>query len=197
LADPKITLYFSPGSSSMAVHIALHEANAPFEAKALGFGEKGTRLPWYLAINPAGKVPALVIDGKLLTEVAGGLWYLAKRYPEAGLLPANDPQTEAQAVSWMSFLASTVHPARPKGLEALTEAWVLAEKKLGDGEWALGSWSIVDIHLFRLYWRMVNSPGDRPTGLTRLDAHYKRMMARPAVQKTIEAEKAVGYDLPR
>jgi glutathione S-transferase len=197
LADPKITLYFSPGSSSMAVRIALHEANASFAAKALGFGEKGTRQPWYLAINPAGKVPALVIDGKLLNEVAGCLWYLAKRYPDAGLLPANDPQTEAQAVSWMSFLASTVHPARPKGLEALTEAWVLAEKKLGDGEWALGSWSIVDIHLFRLYWRMINSPGDRPTGLTQLDAHYKRMMARPAVQKTIEAEKAIGYELPR
>ena len=89
------------------------------------------------------------------------------------------------------------HPSRPKGLEALTEAWMLAEKKLGDAEWALGSWSIVDIHLFRLYWRMVNSPGDRPMGLTRLDAHYARMMARPAVQKTIEAEKAVGYDLPR
>jgi glutathione S-transferase len=100
----------------------------------------------------------------------------------------------------MSFLASTVHPARPKGLEALTEAWTLAERKLGDsakdGEWALGLFSIVDIHLFRLYWRMVNSPGDRPTGLTRLDAHYKRMMARPAVQKTIEAEKAIGYELP-
>ena len=153
---------------------------------------KGTRTPEYLAINPAGKVPALVVDGKLLTEVAGGLFYLAKRYPEAKLLPANDPMTEAQAVSWMSFLASTVHPARARGMEALAEAWTLAEKKLGGGEWVLGSYSIVDIHLFRLYWRMVNTPGDRPTGFKRLDAHYERMMARPAVKRTIEAEKAMA-----
>ena len=186
-----LTLHLSPATSSMAVHIALHEVGVPFETKVWTLA-KGTRTPEYLAINPAGKVPALVVDGKLLTEVAGGLFYLAKRYPEAKLLPANDPMTEAQAVSWMSFLASTVHPARARGMEALAEAWTLAEKKLGGGEWVLGSYSIVDIHLFRLYWRMVNTPGDRPTGFKRLDAHYERMMARPAVKRTIEAEKAMA-----
>ena len=190
-----LTLHLSPATSSMAVHIALHEVGVPFETKVWTLA-KGTRTPEYLAINPAGKVPALVVDGTLLTEVAGGLFYLAKRYPEAKLLPANDPMTEAQAVSWMSFLASTVHPARAKGMDALAEAWTLAEKKLGDsahgGDWVLGSYSIVDIHLFRLYWRMVNTPGDRPTGFKRLDAHYERMMARPAVKRTIEAEKAMG-----
>lgn len=190
-----LTLHLSPATSSMAVHIALHEVGVPFETKVWAMTQ-GTRSPEYLALNPAGKVPALVVDGTLLTEVAGGLFYLAKRYPEAKLLPANDPMTEAQAVSWMSFLASTVHPARAKGMEALAEAWTLAEKKLGDsakgGEWALGDYSIVDIHLFRLYWRMVNTPGDRPAGFKRLDAHYERMMARAAVKRTIEAEKAMG-----
>jgi glutathione S-transferase len=190
-----LTLHLSPATSSMAVHIALHEIGQPFDTKVWTMSS-GTRSPEYLAINPAGKVPALMVDGTLITEVAGGLFYLAKRYPEARLLPAADPLTEARAVAWMSFLASTVHPARAKGKEALTDAWTLAEKKLGQdakgGDWVLGGYSIVDIHLFRLYWRMLGTPGDRPTGLKLLDAHYQRMMKRPAVQKTIAAEKAMG-----
>lgn len=191
-----LTLYFAPGSSSMAVHIALQEIGVPFEAKPMSFHKNDMRSPGFLAINPAGKVPTLLVDGRPLTEVAGCLFYLARRHPEAGLLPANDAETEGQAVSWMSFIASTLHPARPKGIAVLTEVWTLAEKKFGDGAWALGHYSIVDIHLFRLYWRMVNAPADRPTGLARLDALYDRMMARPAVQRTIEIEKSVGYELP-
>lgn len=189
-----LTLHLSPATSSMAVHIALHEIGVPFETKAWTLA-KGTRSPEYLAINPAGKVPALMVDGTLITEVAGGLFYLAKKYPKANLLPSDDPLTEARAVSWMSFLASTVHPARAKGMEALVEAWTLAEKRFAadskGSDWALGGYSIVDIHLFRLYWRMLGTPGDRPTGLPHLDAHYARMMARPAVKKTIEIEAAI------
>ncbi|MBS0540228.1 MAG: glutathione S-transferase N-terminal domain-containing protein, partial [Proteobacteria bacterium] len=74
-----LTLHMSPGSSSMAVHIALHEVGVPFEVKAWSLAKKETRSAAYLAINPAGKVPALIVDGKLLTEVAGCLFYLAKR----------------------------------------------------------------------------------------------------------------------
>ena len=179
----------------MAVHIALHEIGAPFEAKPVSFFKKETHTPQFLALNPAGKVPTLVIDGTPLTEVAGCLYYLAKRFPEARLLPS-DPMAEAQAVSWMSFIASTLHPARRQSLEHVSEVWSVAERKFGDGDWALGSYSVADIHLFRLYWRMVNSPRERPTGLGRLDGLYARMMARPAVQRTIEAESAIGYELP-
>jgi glutathione S-transferase len=192
-----LTLYMSPGTSSMATHIALNEAGAPFEMKALSLAKKETRTADYLAVNPAGKVPALLIDGRLLTEVAGTLWYIARRWPEAKLLPAGDIEAEAQIVSWMSYLASTVHPARSKGDEAAIEAWKLTEQKLARREWVAGNaYSIADIHLFRLYWRFsgaLNLPaGTLPT----VEAHYKRMMARPAVIKTIAAEKALGYELP-
>jgi glutathione S-transferase len=112
-----LTFYFSPGSSSMAVHIALHETGAPFEARPLSLADKDTRKPEFLAINPNGKVPTLLIDGRVLTEVAGCLFYLARAYPAAELLPANDPEAEAQVVSWMSFVASAIHPARQAGLE--------------------------------------------------------------------------------
>ena len=83
-----LTLYFAPGSSSMAPHIALHEIGAPFESRPLSFHRKENRDPAFLAINPEGKVPTLTIDGRPLTEVAGILFYLARRFPEAGLLPS-------------------------------------------------------------------------------------------------------------
>jgi glutathione S-transferase len=139
-------------------------------------------------------VPALVIDGRPLTEVAAILFYLARRFPEAKLLP-DDLEAEAQALSWMSFIASTVHPARRQGLEPARGVYRIAEKRLGKG-WALGSYSIADIHLFRLYWRFVNSLKPEPGTFPNLDAHYARMMARPAVKKTIEIETKLGYHLP-
>lgn len=190
-----LTLYLSPGSSSMAVHIALHEIGAPFEIKSLSFHKREHRQPAFLAINPAGKVPTLLADGTPITEVAGCLLYLAKRFPEAGLLPS-DPLAEAQAVSWMSFSASTLHPARRLGEAHVAEVWALAERKLGDRDGVLGRYSIADIHLFRLYWRMVNAPRPRPQGLKRLDSLYERMMARAAVQRTIQIESGIGYELP-
>jgi glutathione S-transferase len=107
-----LTLYFAPGSSSMAVHIALHEIGAPFEGRPLSFKNQDLRAPEFLALNPEGKVPVLLIDGRPLTEVAAILFYLAKRFPDAELLPRGDVEAEAQALSWMSFIASTLHPAR-------------------------------------------------------------------------------------
>ena len=192
-----LTLYFSPGASSMAPHIALHEVGAAFEARPISLARKEQRSPAYLAINPEGKVPTLVLeDGRPLTEVAGILFYLARRYPAAGLLP-DDIEGEAQAVSWMSFIAATLHPARARGLDYATQVYTLADQRLGARDWALGRYSIVDIHLFRLYWRLVNSLKPPPGTFPNLDAHYQRMMARPAVQRTCEVEAAVGYELPK
>jgi glutathione S-transferase len=191
-----LTLYFSPGSSSMAAHIALHEVGVPFEAKPLSFETKEQRDPAYLALNPEGKVPTLVIDGTPLTEVAAILFYLAKRYPEAGLLPKNDLAAEAQAISWMSFIAATIHPARRQGADHANTVFALADRRLGARDWALGSYSIVDIHLFRLYWRFANSVKPPPGSFPNLERHYDRMMARPAVKRTCEIEAAIGYHLP-
>jgi glutathione S-transferase len=190
-----LTLYFAPGSSSMAVHIALHEIGVPFERKPMSFKNNDMRSPDYLKLNPEGKIPTLVVDGRPLTEVAAILYYLAKRFPEADLLPGDDIEVDAQALSWMSFAASTLHPARKHGLDHAREVWRIADRRLGSG-WALKSYSIVDIHLFRLYWRFANSLKPAPEDFPNLTAHYARMMARPAVQRTIEAESAVGYELP-
>jgi glutathione S-transferase len=191
-----LTLYFAPGASSMAPHIALNEIGVPFEARPISFARKENRTPAYLALNPEGKVPTLLIDGRPLGEVAAILFYLARRYPDAGLLPVGDSETEAQVISWMSFIAATVHPARRRGLDRARAVYALADRRLGDRPWAVGTYSVADIHLFRLYWRFFNSLHPPPGEFPNLDAHYARMMARPAVQKTIAIESAIGYELP-
>jgi glutathione S-transferase len=149
----------------------------------------------YLKLNPEGKVPTLVVDGRPLTEVAAILFYLARCFPEAGLLP-QDVEAEAHALSWMSFIAATLHPARGHGPDHARQTYAIADRRLG-ANWALGErYSIADIHLFRLYWRLFNALQPAPGTFPNLDAHYQRMMARPAVAKTIEIEAAIGYELP-
>jgi glutathione S-transferase len=190
-----LILHYAPGTSSMATHIALHEVGAEFKTVLHSLARKETRTPEFLAINPAGKVPVLLIDGRSLTEVAATLFYLAHRFPEAGLLPG-DLETQAQAVSWMSFCAATVHPARAQGAEHAVQVYRIVEQRLAGREWCLGRYSIADIHLFRLYWRfrgLLERPRD---ALPAMEAHYDRMMARPAVRKTIELESRVGYETP-
>ena len=192
-----LSLFLSPGSSSMAPHIALHEIGVEFESRWVSFAKREQYMPEYLALNPEGKVPTLLVDGRPLTEVAAVLYYLAKRFPQAGLFPAGDLDAEAQIISWMSFIASTVHPARRIGVERWKEVFEIAENRLARKEWAVGRYSIADIHLFRLYWRFANSLHPAPGTFPSLTEHYARMMERPAVRRTIEIESTIGYALPQ
>jgi glutathione S-transferase len=191
-----LTLYFAPGASSMAPHIALFETGATFDARPISFRKDENRTPDYLAINPLGQVPTLVIDGRPLTEVAAILFYLARTCPEARLLP-EDAEGQARVVSWMSFIAATVHPARRQGLDHARRIYALADQRLGPHDWAVADrYSIADIHLFRLFWRFFNSlnpPAEEFPNLMRL---HDRMMHRSAVQRTLEVEAAAGYELP-
>ena len=194
-----LKLFIGPGSSSMAPHIALVEAGAEFELVPLSMGKRETRSAEYRKVNPAGKVPTLMLDdGEPLTEVLAILWYVAKRYPDAKLLPDGGLEAEALALSWMSYIASGIHPTTLLDKESRYASFVIGEQKLGMRTWAMGDrMSIVDIHLFRLFWR-----NHERTDLTReafpgLWAHYERMMERPAVKTVIEVESAIGYELPK
>ena len=180
----------------MAVHIALHETGAAFDTHPLAFWKGEQKSPEYLAINPEGKVPTLLIDGHPLTEVAACLYYLARAYPATNLFPANDLAAQAHIISWMSFNAARLHPSRNQGEAIAYEVTGLANDRLGSRYWAAGSYSIADIHLFRLYWRFKNAFQPAEGRFAALDGHYERMMARPAVIKTLEAEAAVGYQFP-
>jgi glutathione S-transferase len=196
MPTPALTLYFAPGSSSMAPHIALHEIGVPFESRPISFARRETRAPAFLALNPEGKVPTLLIDGRPLTEVAAILFYLARRFPEAALLPEGDVEAEAQVLSWMSFIAATVHPARRQGVDQWRAVFGIADRRLGADEWAWNRYSIADIHLFRLYWRFRNSVRPAASEFPNLERHYAQVMARRAVQRTCEIEAGIGYELP-
>jgi glutathione S-transferase len=191
-----LTLYFAPGASSMAPHIALFEVGASFEGRPLSFRKHENRTPEYLALNPLGQAPTLVIDNRPLTEVAGILFYLARAYPDAGLLP-EDSEGQARVVSWMSYIAATVHPARRQGLDHARKIYAQADARLGQRDWTVGErYSIADIHLFRLFWRFNNSLKPPVDEFPNLMALHDRVIARPAVQRTLEVEAAAGYELP-
>src|SRR5881275_460318 len=87
-------LYYAPGTCALATHIALEEAGAPYEAVRLDFGSQAQRSPEYLAVNPKGRVPALVTESGTLTETPGLLLFVAQRFPDAELAhtPCSQPR---------------------------------------------------------------------------------------------------------
>jgi len=205
-----LTLYLSPGFSSMAPHIALHEIGVDFESRWISFAKREQYAPEYLALNPEGKVPILLVDGRPLTEVAAILYYLAKRFPKADLFSADDLEAEAHVISWMSFIASTVHPARRIGgvrveresgvryvfegsLKRWKEVFKIAEERLGRRD---GPSAVIRSRTSSLS-RLLDSTRLAPKTFPCLSAHYERMMARPAVRRVLEIESAVGYQLPQ
>lgn len=99
-------LYYSPAACSLAVHIVLEELGQAFDLQLV----TNTREAGYLALNPKGRVPVLMIPGERqpLTELPVILTYLARRHPEAGLLP-DDALAEARCHEWLAWLAGWVH----------------------------------------------------------------------------------------
>ncbi|WP_170326419.1 glutathione S-transferase family protein [Ruegeria arenilitoris] len=101
-------LYYAPRTISVAVAVALQEAGLDYEAIQLDFAGAEQTKPAYKQINPKGRVPALVVDGGILTETGALLEYIAAKAPEAGLVPA-DPIMAARMREVMFYLASTMH----------------------------------------------------------------------------------------
>jgi glutathione S-transferase len=104
----RIDFYTNPMSRGQIARWALHEAGAEYEQHLLDYGTT-MKAPEYLAINPMGKVPAIVHDGKVVTECAAICAYLADAYPETGLQPTADER--ADYYRWMFFAAGPVESA--------------------------------------------------------------------------------------
>ncbi|UZK69682.1 glutathione S-transferase family protein [Sphingomonas sp. S1-29] len=109
--DRTITLFHSPQTRSSATLALLEELGAPYELKVLNMKAGDQRRPDYLAINPMGKVPAILDCGVLVTEQVAIVIHLADRFPEAGLAPAlGDPRRGAY-LRWLAFYAGCFEPA--------------------------------------------------------------------------------------
>jgi glutathione S-transferase len=145
-------LYYSPSGASMAVHWMLIELGVPFEARLIDIDTGAQRSPEYLRLNPAGRVPTLVVDGAPRTESAALLMLLAERHPQAGLAPEPGSPARAEWIERMIYLANTVLPAMrdwfyadsdgaPEGAQAVRElarsrieqAWATLDARLADG----------------------------------------------------------------
>ena len=106
--------FYSPGSCALATHLTLAEADADYEAIRLDFAageQQGTK---YLAINPKGRVPALVTDRGILTETPAILLYIAQVHPHCALAPLDD------LTRWRNCRPSTVISVRPFMSHTLT-----------------------------------------------------------------------------
>jgi glutathione S-transferase len=128
-------LYYAPGTCALASHIALQEAGAAYTAERVDFKSNQQNSPEYLAINPKGRVPALVTDRGILTETPAMLVFIAQSFPQAKLAPLDDSYTFAQVQAFNSYLCSTVHVAHAH--KTRSYRWATrtrpAERALGDG----------------------------------------------------------------
>ena len=105
------TLYFSPGTASLAVHLALLEVGADYRLEKVDIETGAQRDPRYLQLNPNGVVPTLLIEGKPFYESASLLMTIADRHPKAGLAPAADSLERAAWNQWIMHLSNTVQVA--------------------------------------------------------------------------------------
>ena len=193
-----LTLYTNPQSRGRIARWMLEEVGEPYEARILDFGAQ-MRTPDYLAINPMAKVPALVHDGKVVTEVGAILSYLAETFPQAGLMP----EDRAGFYRWMFFVAGPLEYAvtnRSMGFEA---ADVQQEGRLGYGSFERvietlkgelargdylcgGGFSVVDLYLGSHigFGLLTGTIPAEPA----FQAYWDRLRNRPAAVKAQEAD---------
>jgi glutathione S-transferase len=104
------TLYYSPGTASMVVHLALLEIGCPHELVRLDFDKGDQRSAEYLKLNPRGQVPTLIVDGKPCCESAALLMLLAERHPEAKLAPPPGSELRPAWYQWVVFFSNALAP---------------------------------------------------------------------------------------
>jgi glutathione S-transferase len=198
-------LYYAPGSCALAAHIALEEAAADYTAERIDLKAGQQTSAGYLAVNPKGRVPALVTERGILTETPAILAFIAQSYPSARLAPLDDPFAFAQAQSVNSYICSTLHVAhahrhrgtrwasdeasfadmRRKVPENMAACFGMIERAMFRGPWVMGDdYTICDPYLFTVA-RWMESDGVRPSDFPAIEAHMTRMSERPAVRKVL------------
>lgn len=208
-------LYSAPGTCGRVSAIVLEEVGLSFETRVIRFLKGEHKSPAFKTKNPKGKVPALEIDGAVLTENVAIIRYLAARFPEKALLPKTSSLVEdAEITADLCFCSATLHPlvtrirmpqlfagpenasaVKKMGCDAMREYFQLVEDRLADRPWWYGeTWSAMDAYLYWVFWRVkgaefpVNDyPGFRDNA--------RRMEERPSVQRAMEREDRMAAQL--
>ena len=198
------TLFWSPGSASMAPHVLLEELGVPYELSCVELSKP--RGPDYLAIQPWGRVPALIADGRPMFEAAAICMHLADRHPQKELAPKPGTAERARYYQFLLLLADTLqptfrriyrtsrvsgdaghHPAiKATALKEIAEFWARLEGLIGGRSWLAGDrFSAADIYFHMLYtWDEDMAALSRRH--PKLAALFERIHARPAVARIAE-----------
>lgn len=208
-----LTLYLSQGACSMAAHIALREAGAEFSAVHIALREGEQHSKSYRKVNSHEKVPALRIGDQVLTENVAVLHWIARSFPEAGLISATTPEDEAQVISYLAWLTSEVHPAfgplfHPESFadgkeaqrsvtnharERVAQHFAEINDRLSSREWLFDTFGVADGYLFAFaFWAHKVFRMKIANTHPNLHAHYERMLARPSVQWVLEREAGLA-----
>lgn len=196
-------LYYSPGACSLAPHIVLEELGLPYETEKVDLKAKLTASGQdFLAVNPKGYVPALLLEnGELLTEGPAIMQYLADQAPAKQLAPANGSLERYRLQSWLTFIGTELHrnfspffnPAatdewKRVALAALQRRFTYVNDQLAGRDYLLDSgYSVADVYLFVvLGWGKYIQLD--VSGWAHLQAWQARVGARPAVRATLQAE---------
>ena len=205
-----LTLFYAAHTCSLASHIALEDAAADYSTVRISFAAEEQRQPDYLAINPKGRVPALVTDRGILTETPAMLAFIAQSFPLKKLAPLEDPFLFAQVQAFNSYLCSTLHVAhshRMRGTrwaddqaaieamqrkvpQSVTACYELIEHHMLGTPWAMGeTYTICDPYLFTMA-QWLEGDGVDPQRFPKVVEHRRRMWERPQVQRALAEELA-------
>jgi glutathione S-transferase len=216
MTEDRSILYFAPSTCARVTLTALEEIGKPFETRLIAFMAGEHRKPEYLAINPAGKVPAIQTEAGVLTQNGAILFYLAQTYPEAGLLPlSGDPQADASVLSSLFRMSADLHPlvtrfvipgmilsdpassahVRAKAEEVLKLQLEPIATQLGKQPWYLGDrWSILDAYLAWIWFRITGAGFD-PATFPAIADHYDRASERPSARAALQHEARSQQEL--
>jgi len=207
-----IKLYYAPGACSMASHICLEELGLPYETQRLNLANGDQRKPEYLALNPRGRVPTAVVDGKVLTENVGIMSYFGGGYGHGKVWP-KDTWHQGMLVSTMAWLSNTVHTTyahtfRPERYADDTGAQDAVKAKarqmygdylkeidnlLAGRKWAIGNhYTVADGYLL-VFYRWGNRQGFPVKSMANYTRLANEVMGRPAVAKVM-ADEGVTLD---
>lgn len=213
-----LLLYHTPGTSSRIVLNALEEVGVPFEDHPVDIFTDAQRSPDFLAVNPKGKVPALVIAGATLTETPAILTWLSERAPAGALMPGPDALSRAHAVGDLVWCSNTLHPlvrmirmpqratdgdpeaVRRRAIEEMRPMLDMMRDRLAAAPWWWGEhWSIVDVYLGWITGMCVGCGLELADHAALLD-HEQRVRARPSFRRALMREQraldASGIRLP-
>lgn len=196
-------LFYKAGACSLSPHIVLREAGLDFTAEKVDLAQKKTESGAdYLAINPKGQVPALVLDdGSLLTEGVAIVQYLADRVPDRNLIPAAGTLSRYHAIEWLNYIATEIHkgfsplfnPKTPEEYRVIARDKLFSQfsylnSVLEKQHYLLGQrFSVADAYLFTVLGWAKHMQFDLKA-YPHLTAYLERVAARPAVDATLKAE---------